>query len=43
MWLGVVHKLRLQEEESRLSKNVFVNIYKVEDFNGGGYDTILET
>ena len=32
---GVVHKLRLQEEGSRWSKN-FVNVHKVENVNGGG-------
>ena len=35
--IGGVHKLRLQEEGGRWSKNrVFVNFYTVENVNGGG-------
>ena len=35
--LGAVHKLRLQEEGGRWSKNrIFVNIYTIENVNGGG-------
>ena len=37
--LGVVHKLRLQKEGCRYvvqKCQFFVNVYKVEDVNGGG-------
>ena len=36
--LGAVHKLRLQEEGGRWSKKnrIFVNIYIIENLNGGG-------
>ena len=35
--LGAVHKLRLQEEGGRWSKNwLFVNFYTIENVNGGG-------
>ena len=35
--IGVVHKLRLQEEGGRWSKNrLFVNFYTIENVNGGG-------
>ena len=37
MSLGVVHKLRLQEEGGRYSKYVdFLSTYKVENVNGVG-------
>ena len=36
--LGVVHKLRLQEEGVGGQKNrLFVNIYTIENVNGGGW------
>ena len=41
MRLGVVHKLRLQEVVQK--SWFFVNVYKVEDVNGGENDIILET
>ena len=33
---GVVHKLHLQDEVGRWSKNVFVNVYTIEKVKGGG-------
>ena len=36
-YLGAVHKLRLQEEGGRWSKNrLFVNFYTIENVNRGG-------